>query len=353
MHNDLYAGRRYVIETRPTTLFDKGAKRLAGYDKRAKTMNYLLSDLSEEEKRKLEEQFFSDDAEFEELEIAEDELIDLYVRNELSDDDRRRFEQTLQSSPRLNERLSFARLLVNKTTKTPSPEISLRTPAKSNNSFWNWVLGNSPSGSLAGRLIPLTALGLILIAAIVSVAGWLSLRNTNRKLTAERAQVETEKSNLEQQVQAQKLQTAQLASELQAEIDQRQAQDKLIEELQAKIKVSDSSIAVLALLSGTVRGGGNGNRLVIGSGTSQVRLTIYVGRVEYNKYTVHISSPEGRVVYTKSGLRPHDKSAKATVTVQIAAGLLSRGDYIVKVEGLTSTGGSESVADYSFHVETR
>jgi hypothetical protein len=102
-----------------------------------------------------------------------------------------------------------------------------------------------------------------------------------------------------------------------------------------------------------VRGGGNGNRLVIGSGTSQVRLTIYVGRVEYNKYTVHISSPEGRVVYTKSGLRPHDKSAKSTVTVQIAAGLLSRGDYLVKVEGLTSTGGSESVADYSFHVETR
>ena len=325
---------------------------MAGYDKRAKTMGYLLSNLSEEEKRKLEEQFFSDDAEFEEFEIAEDELIDLYVRNELSDDDRRRFEQTLQSSPRLNERLSFARLLVNK-TKTTSPEISLRTPAKSNTSLWNWVLGNSPSGSFAGRLIPLTALTLILIAAIVSIAGWLSLRNTNRQLTAERSKVETEKSNLEQQVQAQKLRTEQLASQLQAEIDQRQAQDKLIEGLQAKIKVNDSSIAFLALLSGTVRGDANGNRLVIGPGTSLVRLKIYVGRVEYEKYTVSINTPEGRVVYTNRKLRPYDKSAKATVTVQIAATLLSRGDYIVKVEGLTPTGGSESVADYSFHVEKR
>ena len=325
---------------------------MAGYDKRAKTMGYLLSNLSEEEKRKLEEQFFSDDAEFEEFEIAEDELIDLYVRNELSDDDRRRFEQTLQSSPRLNERLSFARLLVNK-TKTTSPEISLRTPAKSNTSLWNWVLGNSPSGSFAGRLIPLTALTLILIAAIVSIAGWLSLRNTNRQLTAERSKVETEKSNLEQQVQDQKLRTEQLASQLQAEIDQRQAQDKLIEGLQAKIKVNDSSIAFLALLSGTVRGDANGNRLVIGPGTSLVRLKIYVGRVEYEKYTVSINTPEGRVVYTNRKLRPYDKSAKATVTVQIAATLLSRGDYIVKVEGLTPTGGSESVADYSFHVEKR
>jgi len=325
---------------------------VAGYDKRAKTMGYLLSNLSEEEKRKLEEQFFSDDAEFEEFEIAEDELIDLYVRNELSDDDRRRFEQTLQSSPRLNERLSFARLLVNK-TKTTSPEISLRTPAKSNTSLWNWVLGNSPSGSFAGRLIPLTALTLILIAAIVSIAGWLSLRNTNRQLTAQRSKVETEKSNLEQQVQAQKLRTEQLASQLQAEIDQRQAQDKLIEGLQAKIKVNDSSIAFLALLSGTVRGDANGNRLVIGPGTSLVRLKIYVGRVEYEKYTVSINTPEGRVVYTNRKLRPYDKSAKATVTVQIAATLLSRGDYIVKVEGLTPTGGSESVADYSFHVEKR
>ena len=326
---------------------------MAGHDKRAKTMSYLLSNLSEEEKRKLEEQFFSDDAEFEEFEIAEDELVDLYVRNELSDDDRQHFEQNLQSSPRLNERLNFARLLVNKTTKTASPEISLQTPAKSNTSLWNWVLGNSPSGSLTDRLIPLTALSLILIAAIVSLAGWLSLRNTNRQLTAERAKVETEKSNLEQQVQAQNLRTEQLASQLQAENDQRRAQDKLIAELQAKIKVNDSSIAYLALLSGPVRGDANGNRLVIGPGTSQVRLTIYVGRVEYEKYTVSISTPEGRAVYTNTKLRPHDKSAKATVSVQIAATLLSRGDYIVKVEGLTPTGGSESVADYSFHVEKR
>src|SRR5687767_11043550 len=78
-------------------------------------MNYLLNRLSEEERISLETAFFSDNAQFEQLEIAEDELIDHYVRNELSDSDREQFDAALLTSPRLRERINIARALAVKT----------------------------------------------------------------------------------------------------------------------------------------------------------------------------------------------------------------------------------------------
>jgi len=72
-------------------------------------MRYLLGSLSEDERNRLEENFFADDAKFEELEVLEDELIDDYVAGELSPDERRQFESKLKQSPRLVERVHFAR----------------------------------------------------------------------------------------------------------------------------------------------------------------------------------------------------------------------------------------------------
>ena len=64
-------------------------------------MRYLLGDLSEEEKTRMEEDFFADDSKLESLELAEDELIDAFVRNELSPKGRQQFKAKLRFSSRL------------------------------------------------------------------------------------------------------------------------------------------------------------------------------------------------------------------------------------------------------------
>jgi len=71
---------------------------------------YLLGSLSEEERATLEEKYFSDDTAFEEMQIAEEELIDQYVRAELSNEDNARFAAMVARSPRLAERVEFARV---------------------------------------------------------------------------------------------------------------------------------------------------------------------------------------------------------------------------------------------------
>ena len=82
-------------------------------------MRYILGTLSEEERTRFEELYFSDDTEFENIEIAEEELVDRYVRSELSQEDQSRFEKTLAASPRLTERVHFASLWKNKVADAP------------------------------------------------------------------------------------------------------------------------------------------------------------------------------------------------------------------------------------------
>ncbi|MEJ7616641.1 MAG: hypothetical protein WKF30_06655 [Pyrinomonadaceae bacterium] len=63
-------------------------------------VRYLLGDASDAEKIRLEEEYFGDDGFFGQLLVVEDDLIDAYVRGELSESDRERFEKSFLTLPR-------------------------------------------------------------------------------------------------------------------------------------------------------------------------------------------------------------------------------------------------------------
>lgn len=66
-------------------------------------IRYLLGSLSETEELRLEEQILSNDEVFETLEIAEGEVIDRFVRDELNEKERARVQEMISNSPRLAE----------------------------------------------------------------------------------------------------------------------------------------------------------------------------------------------------------------------------------------------------------
>ena len=72
---------------------------------------YLLGLLPEEEAARLEEGYFAEDSTFEELVLAEDDLIDEYLDERLADDERRAFEARLDQRPELAARLEARRRL--------------------------------------------------------------------------------------------------------------------------------------------------------------------------------------------------------------------------------------------------
>jgi anti-sigma factor RsiW len=75
----------------------------------ARILQYLLGELAEEEQGQLEEQFFADDALYQEVRVAERELIDRYVLGQLTGRERARFESRFLSSSQRREKVALAR----------------------------------------------------------------------------------------------------------------------------------------------------------------------------------------------------------------------------------------------------
>src|SRR5262245_65631504 len=95
-------------------------------------VKYLLGDLTPDEEIQVEDRAFADADYLGALESAEADLIDSYVRGELSQTERRRFERRFLASPQRRRKVAFARDLAKLTA-----EIKASTAALAPLSGWN------------------------------------------------------------------------------------------------------------------------------------------------------------------------------------------------------------------------
>src|SRR5712691_2895205 len=82
---------------------------------------YLLRQLSDDEQRTIEQRLLSEDDLFEELEIAEDELIDEFLARKLSEEEHKTVERIFLASPERKRKLRFAEAL-RRLPPTPTPQ---------------------------------------------------------------------------------------------------------------------------------------------------------------------------------------------------------------------------------------
>lgn len=315
-------------------------------------MNYLLNRLSEEERISLETAFFSDNAQFEQLEIAEDELIDHYVRNELSDSDREQFDAAVLTSPRLRERVNIARALAVKTAAYNSiqtkPSVSqANTPQPQ--SWWKGLL--YPSLTWRGNLA-FAALLIVMFGGIGFRIGWLKSRGESQLVTAQMRELEGRIADLESKNQS-------LASQLQVQPGQSEAPQKPSEEVTSQNQANNNLqqpqpvLANLILLPGGTRGGGSVSEAAVNSKTQTVRLTLNLPNADYDSYRIVVRTAEMKDVSSKTGVKPRDNRSGPVLKVDLSARLLPPGDYIVQLYGLTSSGATEPAADYRFRISRK
>ena len=82
-------------------------------------IRYLLGELPEDERLRLEEEYLADPGLFARVLAAEDDLIDAYARGELTGEARLRFEQRYGRTADQQQRIIFAGVLQRKTRKAP------------------------------------------------------------------------------------------------------------------------------------------------------------------------------------------------------------------------------------------
>lgn len=92
---------------------------------------YLLGDLTEEARRRVEQRLLTEPDFLGELIAGEEELVDEYVGDELSDDERLKFERHFLCTKERRQQLSFARALRRYVSESEAKEVVVREEAAS------------------------------------------------------------------------------------------------------------------------------------------------------------------------------------------------------------------------------
>jgi len=309
-------------------------------------MRYLLGTLSDEERARLEERYFSDDAMFEEIEIAEEELIDRYVRGELSRSDADRFAATVAGSSRIAERVEFARVWKDKIAATPldqqlvTPIVKQRESDRERLGWWQKLFGPTHAGTpiLAYAMLAL----IFVVGAIALLAGWLRIREQSRQLAAQQAALEQRQRDLDKQ-----------AADLKNQLDEvagRSPQPTPTEapkQVETPSPPNERSFVALTLSPGGTRSQGSHDEIRIAPGTQYVRITLNVSDTNYSSYQAVVLTAERKRVFPSGPLRLRPGGV---LIFNVPANKLSQGDYSVSLTGRTATGASEPLPDYQFRV---
>lgn len=373
----------------------------------AELTQYLLGEVSEGERARLEEAYFADEGAFEQMLIAEEELIDAYARGELSGAERARFEKVFLASPRGRERVQFARTLADAVSDARPDEAAAAAQAA------EVTPPPRPSFFDAFRTRG-AALRLAFAASVlVVVAGFLWLfierarmRDELRRLRDERAALQQGAQELERRVAAEQKRSEDLLTQLEgARAQPGQQKDETAPRelpprgeagprenepviarrpprrprapapdlanttdaktgppetarLVARLPPEGRNAAGIAgsvsydLKPGLVRGGG-GNTLTLPGKATYVLLQLNLDTdPSHENYRAVIETAEGRQVWRADSVKPR-RAADAVTVIElpaVPATDLPPSDYVLLLSGKKQGGGFEGVADYSFKV---
>jgi hypothetical protein len=311
---------------------------------------YLLGGLSETEQTTLEEQILSDDEVFENLEIAEGELIDRYVRDELSAEERRRVREMIVNSPRLAERVEIAKIL---TTRATAPAPQAVKPEKAKTPWWNLFIP-IPQSSPAMRLVAVAPLALLLVTSVLLVLVWTRYRTKSQRW----AKAEQRLSQLEKEIADQNAKSSGLQTELTQTQQEKAAQEKLVADLQQQLEEQRgraASIFSFFINPGVgTRGGGNAETsLRIPPGKNELELQLNVEGGDYPQYEATLQDAELKPISKPTRLKPIRRGRRKFISFRVAARLLPPGSYHLHVDGLTSQRVREDFNDSHLRVTTR
>jgi len=313
---------------------------------------YLLGDLPEEQQVAIEDRAFTDKDYLALVTVVENDLIDEYVRHELSAIERRQFETRFLASAERRKRVEFAKALARVPVAASVPERKvISEPAK-----WTWR--DSLYAFLIG-LNPAAKFALVAVMWLLVVGGAWLLTETLRlrsQLTQLQAQNQARQNELQQQVDAERRHNEELNALLTQEKQQREQSDESLRQLSETGNATPERpvIASLILLPGLSRGGGEKPSLILANDARLVRLQIGIDPAEpYKTFAVDLRTVAGRQVWNRENLTARTRGRARAVSLTLPASALKSGDYELRLSGRKEGGETEDVGFYYFDVKKR
>jgi hypothetical protein len=261
---------------------------------------YLLGLLPPERLPALEERLLTDEAFFNELLIAEDELIDRYLAGQVYGAEREGFESHFLLPPERRKKLRFARSLrrcvaakgaveVEVASESPEEEREAARPFERRPTFLSSLRARSPALTFS---MAAAVLLLLLVGSWVWMSGTWPRREPRRIL----------------------------------------------------------AVTFVTLSPGLAREGGEVTKVKVGADSEEVQFRLRLEGDEYKSYSAALLSAEGSTVLTGEGLSPEPSDGGKAVVFRAPTRTLPPGDYQLKLKGVNADGTSESVGSYPFRI---
>jgi len=304
-------------------------------------VRYLLGSLPDAEAESLDELSIADDEFAAQLIDVENDLVDAYVKGELSGETLDRFRSRYLSSPAGREKVAFAETFRShqksalRATTAPAHKPGLRAIA-----LPHWV---PPWALAAAALLVLAAGGDLLVEN-------LRLRSQVNESRASHAALEERERQLQKQLDDQRAADAGTAKEL-ARVRESLAQ--LEAHGAANPQGGKAGLLSFVLLAAT-RGVGDITTLTIPPGTEAVTLRLALEGADFPSYRAALKDPAtDRIVWSGADLRATSKGDAKALPITLNANQLKPQTYTVEVTGVPARGAAESVGNYPFRVVIR
>lgn len=303
---------------------------------------YLLGDLPEEQQVEIEDRAFADKEYLALVTGVENDLIDEYVRRELSETDRRKFEGRFLASAERRKRVEFASALARVPVSIEKTVVSQPAQWTWRDSLYAFFVGLNPAVKFA-------TIGVMLAFIMGSVWLFSETMRLRSQLARQQAQNQARQNELQQQVEAERRRNEELTAQLTQEQQPQQPQPN-----EESTPTPQPVIASLTLLPGLSRGGSEKSSLVLADDTRLVRLQIGIDPGEpYKTFSVDLHTSVGRQVWTREHLTTHTRGKARAITVTLPASSLKPGDYELRLSARQDGGASEDIGFYYFNVKKR
>ncbi|HEX6732030.1 MAG TPA: hypothetical protein VF074_18580 [Pyrinomonadaceae bacterium] len=260
-----------------------------------KIRDYLLGNLTDDQKVEVEGKILNDDLFFEELLVSENELVDDYFAGRLTEAEKQQFENHFLIAPERKAKFRFGRVFsqyleLHDTTARTSEESGVRS-----HSFLSRLtaaIGNPGAGLYRPlpRTVVVISLVVILLVGCVTY-WWWSQRVRNFE--------------------------------------------------------SGQQVASVSLMPGTLRSGGATQKVEITPDVGRLELELRLASVYFPSYQAELMN-EGATVSVVDGLKAITRNGQHSVVLTTKP--LGRGDYQVKLSGASTSGQLQPLNTYSFRV---
>jgi hypothetical protein len=296
-------------------------------------VKYLLGDLPEAEQASVEDRALADVNYRSALDAAEADLIDAYVRDELSSAERRAFEQRFLGSPQRRRKVAFARDLALVAAETRAAERDSSTRLSAWRALAALVRGWNPALQLAATLAAL----ICVVGASLIVFQNTQLRSRVASLESHGRDLQARTENLQRQLGDEQARAGNLAAQLQQQ--------------QAASVARASFVASLVLLPGLTRADSRREQLVLNSSAQIAHIEIQLEpRDDYPRFRAELRTLSGEEILTRGNLPKRVAGAGFVVSFDVPATALPSGQYELTLRALSDQSAQE-IGYYYFSVQ--